>query len=208
MLSWLLPKEIGFFDFFEKHAALIVKGAEELVLLLDNPNEAERLCKSIQDIEHEADHITHQCVESLHKTFITPIEREDIFKLISKMDDILDFIHATADRLVIYRLESSSGARQLADTLLQSTQEIEKAVRGLRNLKEINLIRISCIKVHQLENEADTILRHLLGQLFDEEKNAIQIIKWKEIYDNLETATDCCEDVANIIEGVTLEHSG
>lgn len=208
MLGWLLPKEVHFFEFFEQHAALIVEGAHKLCSLMENLSASAEMSVSIKEFEHQADEITRQCIEGLHKTFITPIEREDIFKLISRMDDVMDFIHAAADRLFLYRLEHATPcARQLAFVVFKASQGIQETVRALRHLEKYNAIRNLCLKVHQLENEADLILREGLGTLFNVEKDPILIIKWKEIYDHLENAADCCEDVANIIEGIVLEHT-
>jgi len=205
MFGKLLPRETSFFDYFEKHAALIVKGAQELIALMINNDLLK--ASQIKDIEHEADTITHQCVEALHKTFITPIEREDIHRLISRMDDIIDYIDDAADRLFLYKIQIiKPEAKELTQVLLNATLEVEQAVKGLRHLDKDEAIRKRCININCLENEADSVFRRAVVCLFEEEKDTRTLIKWKEIYEDLESAADRCEDVANIIEGVILEY--
>ena len=152
--------------------------------------------------------ITHRCVEALHKTFITPIDRDSIHRLITRMDDVMDFVEAAAERIELYELTvMTSDVRDLADVLHRAALQVEQAVRGLRDLKDPQATLKLCIDINRLENEADAILRRSVARLFKEEKDPITVIKWKEIYENLEDATDRCEDVANIIEGVVLEHA-
>ncbi|MBP9084626.1 MAG: DUF47 domain-containing protein [Kofleriaceae bacterium] len=208
MFGRFLPKETSFFDFFEQHAALTVEGTKEFLSLVTTGANIEAKCRRVSDIEHETDVITHRCVEALHKTFITPIDRDSIHRLITKMDDIMDYVEAAAERVVMYELTAmTNDVRDLADVLHRSTIDVEKAVRCLRNLKDPQQILKLCIDVNRLENEADAILRRSVARLFKEEKDPIMVIKWKEIYENLENATDRCEDVANIIEGVILENA-
>jgi predicted phosphate transport protein (TIGR00153 family) len=208
MFGRLLPRETSFFDFFERHAAMTVLGVEELLGLATTGANIAARAKRIKEIEHECDTITHHCVEALHKTFITPIERDDIYRLISKMDDIMDFVEAAAERIALYKLTTMpTDLRDLADVLLRATKELEQALKLLRNLQNAEAISKKCIDINRLENEADAILRAAVARLFDEEKDVLAVIKWKEIYENLENATDRCEDVANIIEGVVLEQA-
>ncbi|MEO8705309.1 MAG: DUF47 family protein, partial [Kofleriaceae bacterium] len=158
--------------------------------------------------EHETDTITHRCVEALHKTFITPIDRDSIHRLITRMDDVMDFVEAAAERIELYELTvMTADVRDLSDVLHRSALQVEQAVRGLRTLKDPNATLKLCIDISRLENEADAVLRRSVARLFKEEKDPITVIKWKEIYENLENASDRCEDVANIIEGVILEHA-
>lgn len=165
-------------------------------------------CRRISDIEHETDTITHRCVEALHKTFITPIDRDAIHRLITRMDDVMDYVEAAAERIELYEMTTmTADVRDLADVLHRSAMQVEVAIRGLRTLKEPQATLKLCIDINRLENEADAILRRSVARLFKDEKNPIVVIKWKEIYENLEMASDRCEDVANIIEGVILEHS-
>jgi uncharacterized protein Yka (UPF0111/DUF47 family) len=147
-------------------------------------------------------------VAGLHKTFITPIDRNDIYRLITKMDDIMDMVEAAADRLALYDVkEMTKEVADLARCLVSGAEHVLGAVSGIRDLSKSQAILQHCIEVNRLENVADSILRGALARLFREEKDPIAIIKWKEIYETLESATDRCEDVANIIEGVLLENS-
>jgi uncharacterized protein len=208
MFSRLLPRETSFFDYFEKHAALIVEGAREFLSLASTGTNIVARARRIKEIEHETDVITHQCVEALHKTFITPIERGDIHSLITTMDDIMDHIEAASERLSLYEITViSPETKDLADILLRATQEVAEALRGLRDMKNAPQVMKHCVDINRLENEADTVLRMAVARLFKEEKDPITVIKWKEIYEYLEMATDFCEDVANIIEGVILENA-
>ncbi len=207
MFGRFLPKEHGFFDFFEQHAHKTVEGAKEFVALASGDRDIVESAGRIKEIEHETDVITHHCVEALHKTFITPLERDDIHRLITRMDDVMDFIEAASERIALYELRTMTDElRALADVLLRSTEEIERAVHGLRDMRRAEVVIQSCIDINRMENEADAIHRAAVAKLFKEERDPILVIKWKEIYENLETATDRCEDVANIIEGVVLEH--
>jgi predicted phosphate transport protein (TIGR00153 family) len=206
MLGRLLPRETSFFDFFDEHAALTVTAAKELFALVSNGASIGPKAVRIKELEHEADIVTHRCVEALHKTFITPIDRNDIHRLITRMDDVLDYIEAAADRIALYEItEMSEDLKQLADVVVRSAQAMERAVRGLRDLRHADAIRQACVDVNRLENEADALLRTALAKLFQTEKNPVAIIKWKEVYEIFEIATDRCEDVANVIEGVSLE---
>jgi predicted phosphate transport protein (TIGR00153 family) len=208
MFGRFLPRETSFFDFFEQHAALTVSGTSEFLELATTATNIPGKCRRILDIEHETDTITHRCVEALHKTFITPIDRDSIHRLITRMDDIMDYVEAAAERIELYELTvMTSDARDLADVLHRSALQVEQAIRGLRNLEDPQATLKLCIDINRLENEADAILRRAVARLFKEEKDPIQVIKWKEIYENLESASDRCEDVANVIEGVILEHA-
>ena len=208
MFGRFLPRETSFFDFFEQHAGLTVEGTKEFLSMVTTGANISAKCRRISDIEHETDTITHRCVEALHKTFITPIDRDQIHRLITRMDDIMDFVEAAAERIELYELTTmTSDCRDLADVLHRSAMQVEVATRGLRTLKEPQATLKLCIDINRLENETDAILRRSVARLFKEEKDPIVVIKWKEIYENLENATDRCEDVANIIEGVLLEHA-
>ena len=208
MFGRLLPKETSFFEFYERHAALTVEGAKEFLSLVSTGANIGAKAKRIKEIEHETDVITHHCVEALHKTFITPIERDDIYRLITKMDDIMDFVEAASERIALYEIKDMTPeVKDLADVLVRAAEEVAHACSLLRNMKNAEAIIKDCIDINRLENEADAILRNAVARLFKEEKDPITIIKWKEVYEHLENATDRCEDVANIIEGVVLEHA-
>jgi len=208
MFGRLLPRETSFFDFFERHATMTVEGCKEFLSLATTGANIVAKAKRIKEIEHETDVITHHCVEALHKTFITPLDRYDIHRLITRMDDIMDYVEAASERVTLYEIkEMSPDAKALADVLVRATEEIVEALRGLRDMRNAPQVLKKCIDINRLENEADALLRSAVARLFREEKDPITIIKWKEIYENLENATDRCEDVANIIEGVVLEHA-
>jgi uncharacterized protein len=208
MFGRLLPRETSFFDFFEEHAELTVRGTAEFVSMVETPHNIDAQARRIKEIEHETDVITHRCVEALHKVFITPIERDDIYRLITRMDDIMDFVEAAAERIALYEITvMSPEIVDLAKTMCGATRAVEEAIKGLRDLKHPKHILAKCVDINRLENEADAILRLALARMFKEVKNPIEIIKWKEIYENVESATDSCEDVANIIEGLVLDNA-
>jgi len=208
MLRWLLPRDEDFFGLFERHAALTVEGAREMQRLVQGGQNVRTRAARIKEIEHETDVITHACVERLHKTFITPFDRDDIHRLITRMDDVMDYIESAAIAVMLYELvEMTDPARELADVLVRSTESVAVAVSGLRNVTQSQAILDACIEVNRLENEGDEILRGALADLFREAKDPLLVLKWKEVYEALENATDRCEDVANVIEGVVLEHA-
>jgi predicted phosphate transport protein (TIGR00153 family) len=204
----LLPRETSYFDQFEQQGRKTVEGCRAFLDLVDNLSDAPARAKAIKQIEEECDAITHAVVASLHKTFITPIDRNDIYRLITKMDDVMDLVDAAAERIALYEINSGGRElRELAETMLSCAERVLEAVTGLRNLKHSELILEKCIEINRLENVADGQLRSSLARLFREEKDPVAIIKFKELYELLETATDRCEDVANVIEGVVLENS-
>jgi len=204
----LLPKEYSFFDFFEQHARTCVEGTQALLHMLRDVSAAAAYAKAIKDIEHAGDKITHHTLETLHKTFITPLDRDEIHQLISGMDDILDFVDATGQRLVMYDIQDvTPEAHELGAVLLEAVEQVQEAVRGLRGLKYPMEVLKICVEINRLENEGDAILRKSMARLFRESTDPIYIIKWKEIYEFLENALDSCEDVANLIEGIVLEHA-
>lgn len=207
MLKHLLPREHAFYDNFESHAKLTIQACEEFLKLTKPDADIIHCAKCIEDLEHETDEITHRCIEALHKTFITPIERTDIQHLIKRLDDIVDSIDGAASRIVLYEIrEIRSEAAELAEVLLKSIKEIELALKALRNKKNIDLIRQKCIRIYDLENRGDDILRSAILRLF-KEGEPVLIIKWKEIFERLEMAVDRCEDVANTIEGIVIASS-
>ena len=207
MLRWFLPREEDFFGFFERHAALTVEGAKEMRRLIGGGQDVPALTARIREIEHETDVITHGCVERLHKTFITPLDRDAIHQLITRMDDVMDYIESAAVAVNLYELtEMTAAAQAMADVLVRATEAVAVAVSGLKNLKRSDDVLKACIEVNRLENEGDDILRGALADLF-RGKDPLLVLKWKEVYEALENATDSCEDVANVIEGVVLEHA-
>ncbi|MBE7561253.1 DUF47 domain-containing protein [bacterium] len=207
MFSRLLPRHAGFFDYFEQHAALTAEACRQFRDLLDANGDLAEAAAHIKKLEHDTDTITHTCIDALHKTFITPIDRGHIHALIKRIDDIIDSVDAAASRILLYEIaEIRSEARELAAVLVQCAGEIEGAVKGLRHLGNADAINRHCIAIYGFENAADAILRRALVRLF-KETDAILVIKWKEIFERMEKATDRCEQVANIIQGIVIEAS-
>lgn len=207
MIKKIFPKEIDFFEMFEKAALNVHKGAGSLVEMMENFQEAESKAKDIRDAEQEGDMLTHEVMRRLNKTFITPLDREDIHALISRLDDVLDLIWASADRAVLFKLDNPlPEAMDLSKTLHETTDIIIKAISCLKD-KKYSYIQEYCIEINRLENRGDRIFREALVKLFDTIKDPILVIKWKEVYENLEDASDKCEDVANILEGIVLKHA-
>jgi hypothetical protein len=208
MLRRFLPRQEDFFTLFERHAALTVEGAKQFVNLVSGGKNVRALAVRIKEIEHEADVITHTCVERLHTTFITPLDRDDIHRLITRMDDVMDYIESASERIALYELcEMTPEVRELADVLVRATEAVARAITGLRDLKRAHAVLDHCIEVNRLENEGDAILRNAVAALFRGASDPLLVMKWKEVYEALEDATDRCEDVANTIEGVVLEHA-
>jgi predicted phosphate transport protein (TIGR00153 family) len=202
-----LPKEIDFFSMFEKAAKNLNKGASLFVEMMENFSEFEMKSKQIYDVEQEGDMLTHEVMRQLNKTFLTPVDREDIHSLISRIDDILDLIWATADRVILFKINSSTAeAIELSKILLSTTEIITKAVTGLRG-KKYSYVQEYCIEINRLENKGDSVFRSALAKLFDDIKDPILVIKWKEVYEHLEEALDNCEDVADILESIVLKHA-
>jgi uncharacterized protein len=203
LLQRLLPREEGFFDLFGKQAENIHVGAEALVKMLSHYTGVPEQVQSIKAIEHEGDEIAHNLLTKLNQTFITPFDREDIHELCNRLDDVIDLIDAAASRFVLYRVDSiREGTIDLVKVLVSATVEVTAAVKSLDSPEKALK---HCIEINRYENESDRLCRTLIAQLFDEEKDSVQIIKWKEIFEVIETAVDKCEDVANVIEGVIIK---
>jgi uncharacterized protein len=212
MFARLMPQEGKFFDLFSAHAELIVQGGKELSALVaslgQSREEALRRAKAIDEIEKKADRITHETVQLLHKTFITPLDREDIHGLITAMDDILDMTQDVAESVNLYHISSlTEETRQLADICLGCGERVRTAVGLLRNLDDGTAILKTCQEIDRLESDADRVMRAAMSKLFRDEPDTRQLIKLKAIYELLEAITDRCEDVANLIEGIVLENS-
>jgi len=202
-----LTRDKEFWTAFTAHARLTVKAAELLVLMLEHPERRQKLVQEISDIEHEGDKITHDTVLALHQTWITPLDRDAIHGLISGLDDVLDFIDAAADRIALYEIAATRPeAVDLAKILQLSCVEIERAVGMLQNMKDAQPLLVLCMHINRHEHDADQIFRRALARLFNERTEPLELMKWRDILESLETATDRAEDVANIIEGIVLEH--
>ena len=209
MFRRFLPAQVSFFDFFEQHAELAIQACNEFLTLTKTRGDDAAVAARIKEIENQADIVTHKCVAEVSKTFITPIDRVDIPVLIKRLDDIIDAVDACASRLALYELtEIREEARLLAEVLVKSSTAILAALRGMRDLGNAKNVQEHLIQVHHLENEADAILRAALVRLFkEEEMHPILVIKWKEVFERLEKATDRSEEVANIIERILIEAS-
>jgi uncharacterized protein len=204
----LIPRDENFYRLFEQQADNVVQGAKLLVELMNDYSNLDQMVLKVSSVEHNGDEITHAIVEKLNTTFITPFDREDIHELSSALDDIIDFIDATVGRLALYKVKApTEDASELANIILRSAEEASEAVTELSNVRKSDHIRKHFIEIHRLENEGDRVSRTAIARLFDNEKDAIEVIKWKEIYEHLETAIDKCEDAANIIESVVLKNA-
>jgi predicted phosphate transport protein (TIGR00153 family) len=200
----LIPREVRFFDLFEQQSQHIIRGAQLLQELVHNFSDARAKAHAIKEVEHQGDQITHEVVKRLNTTFITPLDREDIHDLATRLDDVLDFIEAAAERLVVYRIkEPTSASRAMAEVIVQQTHAMDRAIKCLRTMDPG--FHEHAVEVNRLENSADHLLRDSLAALFEEQADPIEVIKWKEIYETMETVTDRCEDVANVIEGIILK---
>ena len=200
----LLPREEKFFDLFEQQGANIVAAARALeALTLDYPN-AKTHAQEIENFEHAGDALTHELVRRLNTTFITPIDREDIYAMSSRLDDVIDLIDAVADRLLLYKIVTpTDGCVAMAKIIVKAAEETDRAVHCLRTLSPF--YHKHAVEVNRLENEADRLLRDQLAALFEGKTDAIEVIKWKELYETMESVTDRCEDVVNVIEGIVLK---
>lgn len=202
----IIPSDQEFFLLFEKASQNIQDGAEILKSLLDSFDGVKEKARAIEEIEHKGDTITHDVVRKLNTTFITPIEREDILALASSLDDIIDLIHAAATRITLYKItEPTPQAKELGFLILKSVRELNRGISYMG--KKMDGVYEHCVEVNSLENEADRVCRDAIAYLFEHEKDPITILKWKEIYETLETATDRCEDAANVLEGVALKNA-
>jgi len=203
-----IPKEEKFFDLFEESARNMVKAAQGLKEMVDTWKNIEGRVGEITELEHQGDTITHQIMAQLNRTFVTPFDREDIALLAHTLDDVTDFIHAAADAMLIYKVDSpSQRAKELADIIVQAAAEVERAMPQLRHRSELRQIFTRCVEINRLENMADRVFRSAMAELFGNTTDLAQVIKWREIYEHLESATDRCEDVANVFEGVALKHA-
>ncbi len=200
-----IPKDGAFFELFRKDAHNMIEGSRLLKAMMEDFRNPVDQAKRIKDVEHVGDEITHDIARRLNQTFITPIDREDIHALASAIDDILDLVHAVADRFVVYKVATpTETALKLADILYRASVAVGSGVERLgQPLANINEC---CKDINTLENEADRVTRDAISALFEAEKDPILVIKWKEIYENFEEGTDRCEDVADILERIALKH--
>lgn len=208
MFERLMPRTGQFFELFNEHAEQVVLGSRELAALMTSGDDFQRRAYNIETIEKRADKITRATIELVHKTFITPLDREDIHQLISKMDDILDLIEDAAQLMFLYDVrELKPEAKQLADICVECCERVKSAVALLSNMDHATEILQICAEIDRLESEADHVMRGAIARLFRDEPDVRELIKLRSVYEHLETVTDRCEDVANIIQGIVLENS-
>ena len=208
MFARWMPREERFFELFVEHAEQLVLGASELKALMQDVGELTVRKRNIESIEHVADKITHQTMQLVHKTFITPLDRDEIHQLITKMDDILDLMEDVSQCMFLYDIRAvTPEALALADICVVSTEKVRAAVKLLPDMKNSAMIVSLCAEIDRLESDADHVMRAAMAKLFREEADAKHLFKMKEIYQLLESVTDRCQDVANILEGIVLDNS-
>ncbi len=210
LLERLMPKSDDFFSDFEAQADAVVEGTKLLKGLLEDFSDVPSKVAAIKAVEHRADDITHRAFARLHTQFITPFDRAEIHRLLSRIDDVLDLADAAAERLGLYDIEQVlPEARELAAVLVAQAEKMAEVVRGLRTFRKDSAVVLGgCREINALENQADSLTRRTMAKLFRRgSSDALTVVKWKEIIDLIESATDRAEDVANVIEGVVLEHA-
>ena len=210
IFQYFVPKDKKFFPLFEKDSANLIVMGQRLNEAVNTEDITRRneLFKEIENLEHVGDEITHQIHLELSKNFITPFDREDIHQLASAIDDIADYIHGSASRMHLYKVTViTEPIKALSKLILQACQDLDKAIRELRDLKNIRNIADSCVRINSIENQADYVFDKAVGELFEYEKDAVNLIKYKEVLSALETATDMCEDAANVLESILVKHA-
>ena len=201
----LIPRETKFFDMFVEDARNVLGAARLLEQFFRNYDDRERLASQLLDAEHAGDQISHDIGHKLESTFVTPFDREDIHALISRLDDILDFIEEVADTCILYNIETpTETAQQQAEIITRQCEQLAEALTKLRRFKGLEQ---HWIEVHRLENEGDRIVRQAVAELFKHGQDSLEVIKWKDVYALLEEAIDACEDAANVIERIVVKHA-
>jgi uncharacterized protein len=201
-----IPKEIKFFDLFDKQASNIIMASNVFCEIIQKGIFDEVTVQRMKDIEHTCDEAAHDIIEKLNRTFITPFDREDIHALAYELDDVVDMLNTIISRLRLYKLNViDKDLIEFSELIRESVNFLAKALNGLRNQKETKDIRNCCIEINRLENEGDQLRDKVLMKLFDNTKDPVFIIKWKEIYEESETVLDICEDVANVIESILVK---
>jgi predicted phosphate transport protein (TIGR00153 family) len=210
IFQYFVPKDKKFFPLFEQMGENLIEMSKLLVEAVNTDDLEKRtdIFGAIEDFEHKCDGVTHQIHLELSKNFITPFDREDIHTLVNALDDVADFIHGSSNRMHLYKVVNiTEPIRDMADLILEATIEVSKAVHELRNLRNIRNITDSCVRINSIENKADDIFDKAVGYLFEYEKNAVELIKYKEVLAAMETATDRCEDVANVLESILVKNA-
>jgi len=203
-----MPTEENFFELFDEIAQVLVDAAVCLQDLITNYEDVEEKARNLREMEKRVDSATDGICERLNISFVTPIDREDIHGLATKMDDVLDYIEASSDRMKLYGVEKPrEEAGEIADLLVEGTKLVRQAVHALADFRDIRSVLDPCIEINKIENQADQVQRRALKRLFAEEDKPLEVAKWQEIFDRLETATDRCEDVANILESIVVKNA-
>ena len=208
MFGRLMPRETRFFDLFNEHAEQLVQAGRELATLMQSGDDYERRAYAIESIEKRGDKIAYAAIELLHRTFITPLDRDDIHRLVSTMDDVLDVIEDTSQSIYVYDVGTiTPEAKRLSELCVACVEKVKTAVAMLSNMDNAKAILVICEDIDRLESEADHVMRAAMAQLFRDEPDAKQVMKMRSVYEMLETVTDRCEDVANVLQAIVLENS-
>jgi hypothetical protein len=203
-----IPREEKFFDLFQASAQNVVEAAHRLKEMVDKWEHVEGSVDEITALEHKGDTITHDIMARLNRTFVTPFDREDIVQLAHSLDDIIDFIHAAADSMLLYKVNRPGPrAKELADIIVQAAEEVEKVMPQIKKRIVLSQVLKRCVEINRLENVADRVYRAAMAELFSDSSDMAEVIKWREIYAHMESATDRCEDVADVLEGVAIKHA-
>lgn len=203
-----MPKEVKFFDLFDKQAENLVKAAEFYKKLTDEAAFTPENVRAMHELEHYGDELTHNIINTLNETFITPFDREDILALANRLDDIIDGIYLITNRFQLYKIEKPSEySQKLAATIAQSTKAMQKALASLRSNKNMKETLFQCVEINRLENEGDVLRDEAISWLFENEKDPIMVIKQKELFEEAETVTDFCEYVANLVESILVKNN-
>src|SRR5437867_1727393 len=208
MLRRLIPQEYDFFDHFEKAAGHAVAASKLLLKLTESFGDADPIARELEEVEHACDEVAHVTMDQLNKTFVTPLDREDIHAIILRIDDVVDLTNASANRMAFFGIDKPSvHSVNMAKQIVRGCEKLVEAVRGMRSAKNYEQVVRDCIAIHEVENAGDDILHDALADLFKSEKDPIQVIKWKDIYETMEAVTDRLEDVANVMQGVIVKMS-
>jgi predicted phosphate transport protein (TIGR00153 family) len=207
-INFLIPRDKSFYPLFEKAAANLKACADQLYLAVTATAPEQRIehMRMVEKLEHVGDEIAHEVFNELGKNFITPFDREDIHRLISRIDDVLDFTHGASKRMELYKITNfTPEIIKLSELIQTSANELYVAIMELKNLKNLRKITDACVRINSIENHADDIFDNAVAKLFEEEKNAVEVLKMKEILSALETATDKAEDCANVLESIIVK---
>jgi len=203
----LIPREEKFFDLFDQHVKSLEDAAKTLLGIVTDWSDKHPGIAHLRDLEHECDITTHEIMDKLNRTFVTPIDREDIHQLAKELDDVVDIIQAVSERLLLFNVEKTTeDLIELSKTLEEAVLNVSKAVTSIRQLDRPRRILDYCIEINRLENRGDRTFEKAIGNLFHNNKDPLDVLKWKEIYETTEEAIDKCEDIANIIEGIVVKH--